>query len=163
MLVIRLQRIGRKGLSHFRVIVQEHQHSPKSGKVTEIVGSFNPHTKKAELKTDRIKEYLKNGAQPSNRVIRILKENKVTLPKWVALDKSFKGKLKNPDKLRKNRPDEPKEAPAETEKAEEAPAETEEKPAKTEDKAEEKTEEPKEEAKKETEAPEEEAKEEKSK
>ncbi len=114
MLAIRMQRTGRKGHAQFRVIVQDSHRSPSGGKVVEYLGSYNPHTKEVVLKKEIIEKYLSNGAQPSNRAAILFKKEGVKLPKWVKIDTSQKRNLKNPDKLRKNRPDEPKEkAPAE--------------------------------------------------
>ncbi len=109
MLAIRMQRTGRKGHAQFRVIVQDSHRSPSTGKVIEYLGSYNPHTKEAVLEKEAIEKYMSNGAQPSNRVAILLKKEGVKLPKWVTIDTSGKRTLKNSDKLRKNRPDEPKE------------------------------------------------------
>lgn len=152
MLAIRLQRVGRSGHAQFRVIVQDSRLSPKSGKVVARLGSYDPHTKKVQVDTEKAKFYLDNGAQPSERVAKILKSEGVKLPEWVKLSDPIERKIKNPEKLRKNQP----EQPAEEAPAEEAPVEAEDKPAeeKSEDKpAEEKSEEStesKEEAKEET-------------
>lgn len=120
MLAIRLQRTGRKGHAQFRVIVQDSHRSPSTGKIIEYLGSYNPHTKEAKLEKEKLEKYMSNGAQPSNRVAILLKKEGVKLPKWVEIDISGKRTLKNPDKLRKNQPDEPKE---EKPAKEEAPAE----------------------------------------
>jgi small subunit ribosomal protein S16 len=111
MLAIRLQRTGRKGLAHYRMIVQEAQKSPKSEKVVDRIGHYNPHTKELVIDKEKAEVYLKNGAQPSDKVARLLKSEKVNLPVWVQLDTPQKRKTKNIEKLRKNRPAEPK-APA---------------------------------------------------
>ena len=125
MLAIRMQRTGRKGHPEFRVIVQESALSPTSGRVVARVGHHNPHTKETVLDSEKISFYLENGAQPSERVVKLLKDNKIKLPKWVEeLDTKKEGKIRNPEKLRRNQPDEP-EAPAE-EPAEEASPEAEE-------------------------------------
>ncbi|HRK41118.1 MAG TPA: 30S ribosomal protein S16 [Candidatus Saccharibacteria bacterium] len=134
MLAIRLQRLGRKALPIYRLAVQESQRHPSSGRVVAYVGSYNPHTKETRIDTEKVAFYLGNGAQPTPRVVRILSEQKVDLPAWVKQPASKEGKLRNPEKLRKNRPAdeapaeepaeeavEPTEAPAETEA--EAPAE----------------------------------------
>lgn len=129
MLAIRLQRRGRKGLAQFRVIVQESHRSPKSGRVVAHLGSFDPHSKALEIDVEKAEKYLSNGAQPSDRVIKLFTEAKVTLPKWVEASPAKESKIRNQDKLRKNQPAEeaPVEeaaAPAESEEAvaEEAPA-----------------------------------------
>lgn len=122
MLAIRLQRVGRKGHALYRVIVQEAQRSPLSGRVIANVGSFNPHTKEVKIDKDSVESYLQNGAQPSPRVARLLKAEKIKLPKWVEVSKEKKKRTaKNPDKLRKNQPaEEPAEEPAPEEATEEA-------------------------------------------
>jgi small subunit ribosomal protein S16 len=112
MLAIRLQRIGRKGYPVYRLAVQEAQRHPSSGRVVSYVGSYNPHTKEAKVQVEAAQKYLDNGAQPTPRVVRLLKDAGVKLPVWVKEPASDKKKqLKNADKLRKNQPKE--EAPAE--------------------------------------------------
>ncbi len=123
MLVIRMQRTGRKGHAQFRVVVQDSRRTPSSGRVVALLGSYNPHTKETNLNKELAAKYLGNGAQPSDRVVRLLQAEKVELPKWVKVAGGTKeGKLRNPEKLRKNQPKE--EAPVETEApaAEEAEA-----------------------------------------
>lgn len=119
MLAIRLQRNGRTHLPVYRIVVQESQRHPLSGRVVAEVGNYNPATKKTVLDTEKVNFYLKNGAQPSTRVARILKLEGIKLPKWVKAAPVKQAKAKHADKLRKNQPKE--EAPAEAEV--EAPAE----------------------------------------
>ena len=112
MLAIRLQRVGRAGYPTYRLAVQESQRHPSSGRVVAYVGSYNPHTKEAHVQTELAQKYLDNGAQPTPRVVKLLKDAGVTLPKWVAdVAADKKRAIRNPDKLRKNQPKE--EAPAE--------------------------------------------------
>lgn len=119
MLAIRLQRLGRKAYPVYRLAVQEAQRHPSSGRVVAYVGSFNPHTKEANVQVELAQKYLDNGAQPTPRVAKLLKEAGVKLPKWV---KEFDGgktkSVRNAEKLRKNQPKE--EAPAEEVAAESA-------------------------------------------
>lgn len=118
MLAIRLQRVGRAGYPTYRLAVQESQRHPSSGRVVAYVGSYNPHTKAAKVQVEVAQKYLDNGAQPTPRVVRLLKDAGVTLPKWVKEAPSDKQKaIRNAEKLRKNQPKE--EAPVEAE----APAE----------------------------------------
>lgn len=127
MLTIRMQRTGRKGLASFRVVVQDSRFSPNSGRVVAQLGHYNPHTKEVVLDKEKTSEYLTNGAQPSPRVVRILEGEKVKLPSWVEkTDKSKKRSIRNPEKLRKNRP---AEEPAPVEEAVAPASETEEAPA----------------------------------
>ncbi len=112
MLAIRLQRLGRKGYPVYRLAVQEAHRHPSSGRVVAYVGSYNPHTKEANIQVEAAQKYLDNGAQPTPRVVKLLKEAGVKLPKWVKEPTADKKKaLRNPEKLRKNQPKE--ETPAE--------------------------------------------------
>lgn len=121
MLAIRMQRNGRTHLPVYRIIVQESQRHPLSGRIVAEVGNYNPETKKVVLDKEKVEFYLKNGAQPSTRVARVLKLEGVKLPSWVKEAPMKQAKAKHADKLRKNQPKE--EAPAEEAPAEEAPAE----------------------------------------
>lgn len=107
MLAIRLQRLGRKAYPVYRVAVQEAQRHPSSGRVVAYVGSYNPHTKDANINVEAAQKYLDNGAQPTPRVAKLLKEAGVKLPKWVKEFQGGKDKaVKNAEKLRKNQPKE---------------------------------------------------------
>lgn len=114
MLAIRLQRLGRKAYPVYRLAVQEANRHPSSGRVVMYVGSYNPHTKESSVNVEMAQKYLDNGAQPTPRVAKLLKEAGVKLPRWV---KEFKGgktkAVRNAEKLRKNQPKE--EAPVEAE------------------------------------------------
>ncbi|MBQ1344295.1 30S ribosomal protein S16 [Candidatus Saccharibacteria bacterium] len=117
MLAIRMQRNGRSGYPVYRIVVQEAQRHPLSGRIVAQVGSYNPHTKATVLDKEKVEKYLSNGAQPSTRVVYILKKEGIKLPKWVKETTKKEGKTRNPDKLRKNQLKE------ETPAAEETPAE----------------------------------------
>jgi small subunit ribosomal protein S16 len=121
MLSIRMQRTGRKGHAMFRVVVQESRLTPTSGKVVALLGSYDPHAKVATLNKEKAALYLNNGAQPSERAVRLLQSEGIEMPKWVKAAESRTGKIRNPEKLRRNQPKE--EASAEepvAEKTEEA-------------------------------------------
>ena len=126
MLAIRLRRQGRKNHAHYRMIVQDSHWHPTNGKVVAYLGTYDPYTKQSSLNADSAKQFLSNGAQPSPRAARLLKDAGVKLPKWVEIPKKAKKAPKNPDKLRKNQPKDAAPAPAPTPEAEapaEAPAE----------------------------------------
>ena len=107
MLAIRLQRLGRKDYPVYRLAVQESQRHPSSGRVVAYVGSYNPHTKSVTIKTEAVQKYLDTGAQPSPRVVKLLKDSDVKLPSWVKSHDNTKHKsVKKADKLRKNQPKE---------------------------------------------------------
>ena len=82
MLAIRMQRNGRTHYPTFRLVVQESQRHPLSGRVVAEVGNYNPETKKTTLDKEKVEFYLKNGAQPSSRVAFIFKKEGVKLPEW---------------------------------------------------------------------------------
>ncbi len=81
MLAIRLARFGAKKKPTYRVVVIEKDRARNSRSV-EVVGHYNPIAKPAqvELKHDRIEHWLKNGAQPSVTVSRLLKTNPAQTP-----------------------------------------------------------------------------------
>jgi small subunit ribosomal protein S16 len=107
MLAIRLQRIGRKGYPVYRLAVQEAQRHPSSGRVVAYVGSYNPHTKETKVQVESVQKYLDNGAQPTPRVVKLIKEAGVKLPSWVKKPVTDKQKsIRNAEKLRKNQPKE---------------------------------------------------------
>ena len=122
MLAIRMQRNGRTHYPTYRIVVQESQRHPLSGRVVAEVGNYNPATKALTLDKELVEKYLSNGAQPSSRVAFILKKNGVKLPKWYKEPAQKKAVAKHADKLRKNQPKE--EPVAEETLAEEAPVET---------------------------------------
>lgn len=114
MLAIRLQRQGKTHYATYRVIVQDVLRHPSSGKVVAYVGSYNPHTKQVQLDKEAIENYLNHGAQPTDRVVRILTGEGITMPKWVKVVRGKQRDIRNPEKLRRNQPrEESAEAPAE--------------------------------------------------
>lgn len=107
MLAIRMQRLGRKAYPVYRLAVQESQRHPSSGRVVAYVGTYNPHTKDANVQVELAQKYLDNGAQPSPRVVKLLKDAGVKLPVWVKQFEGGKTKaIRNVEKLRKNQPKE---------------------------------------------------------
>ena len=125
MLTIRLQRGGRKGLAHYRVVVQDSRFSPTSGRIVAAIGTYDPHTKQAVVDVEKASMYLSNGAQPSPRVAKVLESQGVKLPSWVKGAGVKSRAIRTVGKLRRNTPAEEvvEEAPASEEVAAEAPAE----------------------------------------
>src|SRR5579862_4228250 len=111
MLAIRLQRTGRSGHAQFRLIVQDSRFSPTRGREVSYLGNYDPHTKTATIDGEKAAHYLENGAQPSDRVARLLKKEGVKLPAWVKLDEPRNRAVRNPAKRRSTAPAQP-EAPA---------------------------------------------------
>ncbi len=76
MLMIRLARFGGKKKPSYRVVVIDKERARNSRSV-EVVGTYNPVAKPAAvlLKHDRIEHWMKHGAQPSDTVARLLRNN----------------------------------------------------------------------------------------
>jgi small subunit ribosomal protein S16 len=64
MLAIKLQRIGRKHQPSYRLVVAERR-SKMAAPPVEDLGSYQPATKLAAFKKDRISYWLGIGAQPT--------------------------------------------------------------------------------------------------
>lgn len=75
MLIIRLQRLGKKKQPTYRLIVSEKHKDTQAGSL-EILGHYNPtvNPKIKEFKTERIKYWLQKGAQLSDTVHNLLLE-----------------------------------------------------------------------------------------
>ena len=75
MVAIRLRRTGKTKQPSYRVVVADKR-SPRDGKFIEIIGHYNPVRQPKELviQADRARYWLGVGAQPSDVVVRLLKE-----------------------------------------------------------------------------------------
>ncbi len=87
MLVIRMQRVGRKNDPAFRVVLTERRSKPKSGQ-QEILGSYHPKTKETVLKNERILYWMSKGAQVSPTVYNLLITKKVVEGKKITVVKA---------------------------------------------------------------------------
>lgn len=151
MLRIRLSRTGRKNYPSYRIVVAEHAR-PVKGKFIEIVGHYIPirDPKVLEFDQDKIREWIKKGAKPTDTVASLLKNAGMTGLEQYIEPRDKKKKKKKEAAEEEGGGESPAAAPAE---GGEAPAE--EKPAE-EPKAEDKPaaeEAPKEEPAKEEEKP----------
>ena len=77
-LKIRLARGGSKKRPYYQIVVADAR-SPRDGRFLEKLGSWNPMLGKddatrVQIDTDRAKEWLAKGAQPTDRVLRLLAE-----------------------------------------------------------------------------------------
>lgn len=71
MLVIRFQRIGKKHKAAFRIVLQDSRWKPQ-GKVLELLGFYDPHSKEKKFQPERVSYWLSQGAQPSPTVHNLL-------------------------------------------------------------------------------------------
>ncbi len=76
MLQIKLSRIGKKKMPTYRLVILEKGRDPY-GNTLEILGNYNPRTKKGEYKIERIKYWLEKGAQTTDTVNNLLLANKI--------------------------------------------------------------------------------------
>jgi small subunit ribosomal protein S16 len=76
MLMIRLARFGKKKKPSYRVVVIDKERA-RDSRAVEVVGTYSPVAKPASvnLKHDRIEHWMKNGAQPSDTIRRLMKAN----------------------------------------------------------------------------------------
>ncbi len=81
MLVLRLSRTGRKKLVNYRLVAADSRRAAK-GKFVAQLGHYNPHAKNFTFDKEKVEDYIKKGAQPSSTVVKLLKKEKITLPKW---------------------------------------------------------------------------------
>ncbi len=73
---IRLRRMGGKKAPFYRVIVADSK-SPRDGRCIEEIGTFDPMKNPAVVNIDaeKAQQWLKNGAQPTDTVKALLKQN----------------------------------------------------------------------------------------
>lgn len=72
MVRIRLRRTGLKNQTTYRIMAAEKE-SPRDGRFLEILGYYNPRTNPStvEIKEDRVYDWMSQGAQPSESVIKV--------------------------------------------------------------------------------------------
>ncbi len=94
MLAIKFRRIGRKHQPSFRIVVAEKR-SKATGKFVEDLGWRDPKSKDFKLKEDRVRYWLKTGAQPTDSVHNLFVKTGI-----------IKGKKRPVHKIKKNKKDE---------------------------------------------------------
>jgi small subunit ribosomal protein S16 len=74
MLRIRLRRVGRKKAPSYRVVVADSR-APRDGKYIEMLGVYDPKTEPAtfDVNAEKVREWMRKGAQPSESVERLLR------------------------------------------------------------------------------------------
>lgn len=77
MLAIRLTRMGAKKHPFYRIVVTE-QRSKRDGRFVEVLGFYDPCSRPEQIKIDqdRVAYWVRNGAQPTDVVSRLLKRSK---------------------------------------------------------------------------------------
>jgi len=104
MLTIRFARVGKNKRAQFQIVLQEHTVAP-GGRHIEVLGSYDPHLKKATLKEEKIKEFISKGAKLSDTVHNLFvskgiiskAKRKVKLPARIAEQSDADGSAKKVD------------------------------------------------------------------
>ena len=73
---IRPRRMGAKKAPFYRIVVADSRY-PRDGRFIEEIGYYDPTKNQSFVKVDadKAKEWIKNGAQPTDTVKKILKDN----------------------------------------------------------------------------------------
>ena len=73
---IRLRRMGARNNPFYRVVVADSR-SPRDGRFIEEIGYYDPKSNPAVIKIDqeKAKDWIAKGAQPTDTVKRLLKNN----------------------------------------------------------------------------------------
>lgn len=84
MLMIRLQRVGRKKIPIFRIVLTDKRNSTKSGRYLELLGNYDP--RKGGIKQvngEKIKHWLSKGAKATGTIHNLLISEKIITGKKV--------------------------------------------------------------------------------
>ena len=124
-LKIRLARGGAKKRPYYRIVVADAR-SPRDGRFIEKVGSYNPmverdHEDRIHLNEERIKHWLGQGAQPTDRVARFIGEAGLA-PKYAIPEQTKKPQPKAKAQERIREAEEAAKAAAEAAAEADAPA-----------------------------------------
>lgn len=90
-----MQRVGRKHEPVFRLVLTDSKNSTKSGRFIEILGNYDARRgEEANIKADRVKHWISNGAKLSDTVHNMFVSKKIIegkkinkLPKKTVLKK----------------------------------------------------------------------------
>ena len=75
---IRLRRMGAKKAPFYRIVVADSRY-PRDGRFIEEIGYYNPLTEPKTFKVDeeKAKKWISNGAQPTDTVKALFKNNNI--------------------------------------------------------------------------------------
>ena len=77
MVKIRLRRMGAKKNPYYRIVVAD-SHFPRDGRFIEEIGTSDPQNNSAvTVDAEKAKQWIKNGAQPTDTVRGLLKKANV--------------------------------------------------------------------------------------
>jgi len=89
LLKIRLARVGKKKQPSYRVVIADAR-APRDGAYVEVIGYYNPRTEPMtfELDEDKARDWLRKGAQPSERMHKLLAKKGILEPPVFAAPKA---------------------------------------------------------------------------
>jgi small subunit ribosomal protein S16 len=105
---IRLARTGRRNVVHYRVVVADER-KKRDGRFIENIGTYDPQAnpKTFQLKLDRIAYWFKQGAEPTETVANLLRQDRA-YEKMEALSKGVPAASiaieRLPERKRKTKP-----------------------------------------------------------
>ena len=75
---IRLKRMGKKFYAFYRVVIMDSR-TKRDGRAIEEIGTYDPKNEAnaITIDADKAKQWIKNGAQPSDTVRGLLKKANV--------------------------------------------------------------------------------------
>ena len=104
-LKLRMARGGRRNMPFYRIVVADSR-APRDGKFIEKLGTYNPlvsndNPNRVVLNVERIKYWLSQGAQPSDRIALLLgKAGVIDMPKYSVTPKKSAPKAKAQERVR---------------------------------------------------------------
>jgi len=105
---IRLARVGRSKVMKYRIVAADSR-CARDGRFLELVGTYDPQAnpKKFQFKDDRVAYWLKNGAQPTETVRNLLRQDRF-FEKMEGIEKGLTPEQlnieKKPERTRKPKP-----------------------------------------------------------
>lgn len=77
MLMMRLQRIGRKNNPSYRILVVDKRASTKSNNFIDHLGHYEPKSGTIVINAEKAKEWMSKGAQPSDTLYNMMVSKKI--------------------------------------------------------------------------------------
>ena len=96
MLMLKMQRIGKKKQPSYRIVVQEKR-SKLNGASIDDLGWYNPRTKKSEILVNRVDYWMKVGAKPTPTVHNLLVREGAVKAAKIPVYKHVQKKAENAD------------------------------------------------------------------
>jgi small subunit ribosomal protein S16 len=83
---LRLMRMGKTKQPTYRIVAAD-SHNARDGRFIEILGTYEPRKEPSlvNLNADKVFEYIATGAQPTERVGKILSFHEDTKARWAVV------------------------------------------------------------------------------